>query len=797
MWISPKEVLVSGPLWFTERTNEHFVFQRRKGRGKPGFYNALVETFDSVLDTKPPPFRILYKEDGKDSFTCISVSMSEHEAEQDWIWIQEQLVPKVKNFENPEEVTDFVCGKISSIVADAGPEEDLNTSAERESVDYKSTKRKFYKLFHLPEGEKLVSYYSCTLWQGRIPLQGWLYLTVNNLAFYSFILGSETKILFRWTDVTDIEKTPGLLLQSSIKISTRSESYIFSLFNKEGYGLISQLANMGIRQLISDRAFQEDESLLLKTSKNVARKTSFLKRDLDARKETEAYRAMFCLPGNETLDGKVVCFLFTPYNKKYRFGTLFLGTRFACFMSHVPGLVSLVIPLKDVACIEKTNLNVNNGSFDEGIVFSIKNCKNNFVFGQVEDRDFVVEKLCELLAATTDLSPVQISTPVLPSFECIEPLMKIFRESVDLTTEACKEISWEHLFGEYGRGISMYRTDETTQLVTKGIPNRFRREIWMTFSGAIFDLEANPGYYSKLAEEAVKVKSLANDEIERDLHRSLPEHPAFQVETKIGIDALRRILCAYAARNPHIGYCQAMNIVASVLMIYCGEEDVFWLLVAVCERLLPDYYNTKVVGALVDQGVLADLVKQFLPEIDAKIEDLGMLHLISLSWFLTLYASVVPYNTAVYVMDCFFYSGSKVLFQLGMMIMHKNQDFLLSCRDDGEAMMKLGRFFQTIVRDEPDVVEGTPDDISVTISQLILEAHQAFVITNQDIEKLRLKHRLKVVQNLEDGQMKNVIRSVANFTHFSQDALKSLFVLIKNEQLIRIANAKDPNSQES
>ena len=40
--------------------------------------------------------RILYKEDGKDSFTCISVSMSEHEAEQDWIWIQEQLVPKVQ-----------------------------------------------------------------------------------------------------------------------------------------------------------------------------------------------------------------------------------------------------------------------------------------------------------------------------------------------------------------------------------------------------------------------------------------------------------------------------------------------------------------------------------------------------------------------------------------------------------------------------------------------------------------------------------------------------------------------------
>eukprot|EP00090_Calanus_glacialis_P045840 TRINITY_DN8748_c0_g1_i2.p1 TRINITY_DN8748_c0_g1~~TRINITY_DN8748_c0_g1_i2.p1 ORF type:complete len:615 (-),score=183.06 TRINITY_DN8748_c0_g1_i2:416-2260(-) len=295
------------------------------------------------------------------------------------------------------------------------------------------------------------------------------------------------------------------------------------------------------------------------------------------------------------------------------------------------------------------------------------------------------------------------------------------------------------------------------------------------------------------------VKSLANDEIERDLHRSLPEHPAFQANNKIGIEALRRVLSAYAARNPQIGYCQAMNIVSSVLLIYSNEEEAFWLLVAICERLLPDYYNTKVVGALVDQGVMDHLVLTHLPDLHAKISDLGMLHLISLSWFLTLFLSVMPYHTAVYVIDCFFYEGAKVIFQLALTILSRNSEFLLSCRDEGEAMMGLNRYFQTILRDEPEVIDPATEVPSVLISNLITEAFKMFEsVTSEEIESLRLKHRLKVVQTLEDSQMKNVVRSVKQVTKFTEEEVRALYIVVKNEQLIRTSKgaANDPASQD-
>lgn len=75
--------------------------------------------------------------------------------------------------------------------------------------------------------------------------------------------------------------------------------------------------------------------------------------------------------------------------------------------------------------------------------------------------------------------------------------------------------------------------------------------IFFSIKGAYHDMVANPELYNELVKIASNTKSIAHDEIERDLHRSLPECPAFQSE--IGINALRRVLTAYATKNPQIG----------------------------------------------------------------------------------------------------------------------------------------------------------------------------------------------------------------------------------------------------
>uniref|UniRef100_A0A8U7P3X4 TBC1 domain family member 9 n=1 Tax=Corvus moneduloides TaxID=1196302 RepID=A0A8U7P3X4_CORMO len=811
MWVNPEEVLLANALWVTERANPYFILQRRKGHGGDGG-GLLVGTLDVVLDSsaRVAPYRILYQAPDSLVYWTIACGCSRKEITEHWEWLEQNLLQTLSIFENENDINTFVRGKIQGIIAEYnkinGIKEDDDTEKFKEAIV------KFHKLFGMPEEEKLVNYYSCSYWKGKVPRQGWVYLSINHLCFYSFLMGREAKLVIRWVDITQLEKNATLLFPDMIKVSTRSSEHFFSVFLNisETFKLMEQLANIAMRQLLDNEGFEQDRSLP-KLKKKSPKKVSALKRDLDARAKSERYRALFRLPKDEKLDGHTDCTLWTPFNKMHILGQMFVSTNYICFTSKEENLCSLIIPLREVTIVEKAD---SSSVLPSPLSISTKN-RMTFLFANLKDRDFLVQRISDFLQQTT--SKIYLDKNISGSYissddegerqfnlndngipTATQALMTMYRRrspeefNPKLAKEFLKEQAWKIHFAEYGQGVCMYRTEKTRDLVLKGIPESMRGDLWLLFSGAINEMATHPGYYEDLVEKSMGKYNLATEEIERDLHRSLPEHPAFQNE--MGIAALRRVLTAYAFRNPNIGYCQAMNIVTSVLLLYAKEEEAFWLLVALCERMLPDYYNTRVVGALVDQGVFEELARDYIPQLYDCMQDLGVISTISLSWFLTLFLSVMPFESAVVVVDCFFCEGIKVIFQLALAVLDANVDKLLNCKDDGEAMTVLGRYLDSITNKDstlppiPHLHSLLSDDVEpypeVDIFRLIRSSYEKFGSIRADlIEQMRFKQRLKVIQTLEDTTKRNVVRTIVTETSFTIDELEELYALFKAEHL--------------
>ena len=119
MLVSPEELLVSGILWVTERANLYFILQRRKGSKGKGLSALVVGTLDSVRESKPAPYRILHQAEGSEVFLLVSEAMTLQEAQEDWDFLEKELMPTLSDFETPDEATEFINVKVKSVIAAA------------------------------------------------------------------------------------------------------------------------------------------------------------------------------------------------------------------------------------------------------------------------------------------------------------------------------------------------------------------------------------------------------------------------------------------------------------------------------------------------------------------------------------------------------------------------------------------------------------------------------------------------------------------------------------------------------
>lgn len=122
--------------------------------------------------------------------------------------------------------------------------------------------------------------------------------------------------------------------------------------------------------------------------------------------------------------------------------------------------------------------------------------------------------------------------------------------------------------------------------------------------------------------------------ISKDIPRTFPPpcDPAL-------LEGLRRILFAYAIRNPHVLYCQGLNYVVGYLLTHgYSEQESFWILVHLIEEVLPADYYVDMGPIICMSNVLKDIISELLSELPSVFERTGFeLSMIVVPWLVCLF----------------------------------------------------------------------------------------------------------------------------------------------------------------
>ncbi|VDI51020.1 small G protein signaling modulator 3 [Mytilus galloprovincialis] len=268
------------------------------------------------------------------------------------------------------------------------------------------------------------------------------------------------------------------------------------------------------------------------------------------------------------------------------------------------------------------------------------------------------------------------------------------------------------------------RSDKLKSMVRLGIPHSLRPQIWMRLSGAQEKKEKSDLSYKDIVKASSNDHLMTSKQIEKDLLRTMPSNACFCNIHGTGIPRLRRVLRGLAWLYPDIGYCQGTGVIAASLLLFMEEEDAFWMMCSIIEDLLPaSYYSHTLIGIQADQKVLRQILINYLPDLDLVLKEHDIeLSLISLHWFLTLFASVVHMKVLLRIWDMFFNEGSTIVFQMTMGML-KMKETELKCLDNSAQIFNSLSDVPGDVQDVDELIE-IAFRISGSLTDVVIESHR-------------------------------------------------------------------------
>ena len=212
----------------------------------------------------------------------------------------------------------------------------------------------------------------------------------------------------------------------------------------------------------------------------------------------------------------------------------------------------------------------------------------------------------------------------------------------------------------------------------------------MQASGAVARRAALGPAHFPAAVEAGRASPFVH-QIQLDTPRTYPNCAWIQSET--GQASLRRVLFAFAHQNPRVGYCQGMNYVAAMLLVVLGhdEEAAFWVLHSLIDDdkgiLYQGMYARDLSGCHVEMRSLRALVDTKLPKLAAHMTALRCdMSILATDWFLCLFCTSLPAETAVRVWDALLHEGTKVLFRVALALLKLYEPALIAADNPGDLL---------------------------------------------------------------------------------------------------------------
>lgn len=286
---------------------------------------------------------------------------------------------------------------------------------------------------------------------------------------------------------------------------------------------------------------------------------------------------------------------------------------------------------------------------------------------------------------------------------------------------------WNNLLSS---GESISKNRKLKRFCRKGIPNEYRKTIWMLLSGAEEKRKANTKTYRFLLDSQKDERVV--ETIELDLHRTFPENIFFSSEDGLQ-RPLRNVLVAVSLYNPDKGYSQGLNFIAGLLLLIVkDEESVFWLMDCLMNNLLPDFYSPGMEAVRAEQELLGEIIKWKDQELHSHIQEVGVQWcLVGTKWFMCLFADVLPTETVLRIWDCLFFEGNKVLLRVSALLILQNKERLMACNN-----------FQEMVAEIQEVIKNP---LSVNCHKLMKHCFKKLgSFPSTRIEKMRQECLLRV-----------------------------------------------------